>query len=105
MTDQPAMRTPEPEPPAPRPNTSRRSFLVGTGAGAGATALSGLALGAGSAHADTLDARPGEDTPADGALVAYVRDLDKGEISLMRGDREVVVTDRELARTLARKAR
>ena len=36
------------------------------------------------------------------AVVAYVRDLAGGEVRLMSGEREVVVHDRALARTLAR---
>ncbi len=35
------------------------------------------------------------------AVVAYVRDAATGEVRLMSGEREVVVHDRALARTLA----
>jgi hypothetical protein len=38
-------------------------------------------------------------------VVAYVKNPDKGEISLMSGDREVKVSDRTLAAKIARAAR
>ena len=40
-----------------------------------------------------------------GSLVAHVSDIDSGRIVLMLDDREVVVTDLALTRSLARKAR
>jgi hypothetical protein len=41
---------------------------------------------------------------ATGEVVVYVRDAGSGEITVMSGDREVVVTDRRLAQRLARLA-
>jgi hypothetical protein len=39
-----------------------------------------------------------------GEVVVYVRDASTGEITVMSGDRELVVTDRRLAQRLARLA-
>ncbi len=81
---------------------SRRNFLRGAGvAAAGVTAAAmipaGAALATGSSASD--------DTPADDAstdtLVVYVKDAKSGRVSVMSGDREVVVTDRNLAQKLA----
>jgi hypothetical protein len=76
---------------------SRRAFI----AGAGAATVAGAAGAAAAAPVPTSgeDAASGRGGPA---VVAYVRDLDSGEVRLMSGEREVVVRDRALARTLAR---
>jgi len=88
---------------------SRRTFLRGAGVVAGAATATAL-IPAGSAlasrpNADTSepdDAAQGEATT--GSLVAYVKDARTGQISVLSGDREVVVTDRKLAQQLARLA-
>lgn len=84
---------------------SRRTFLIGTGAGVatgvGATALAAPALAAPAWPA--AKAAPAGHVSDEAPLVAYVRDVAAGEISLMTGDREVVITDRALAARLARK--
>jgi hypothetical protein len=91
------------------PAATRRAFIAGAGAVtvAGAAAVAaGPIVGAGAA-AGSVAAAPvttsGGDAPvASGpAVVAYVRDLVTGEVRLMSGEREVVVRDRALARTLA----
>jgi hypothetical protein len=78
---------------------SRRAFLVGAGssavAGAAVTAASTADVGSHSRFRETA-------VTAGTPLVAYVRDVVSGEIAVMAGDREVVVTDRELAGRLAR---
>ena len=89
---------------------SRRTFLRGAGLGAGATVLGAAAVAAGSNVAFAAPAAPQEAEPQDGAalsgsLVAHVSDVAAGRIVLMLDGREVVVTDRSLAQTLARKAR
>jgi hypothetical protein len=98
-----------PAPPAPGDDTgaSRRTFLAGAGAAtvAGAAAAGGLAvLRPASPAATTTDAAAGAPGTgsATGAVVAYVRDAAAGEVRLMSGEREVVVHDRALARTLTR---
>jgi hypothetical protein len=83
---------------------SRRSFLVG--AGAGAVAVTAVAV-APSAMAATKTSVPTDAPEADastGTLVAYVKDAASGEITVMSGDREIVVKDRKLAQKLARLA-
>ena len=76
---------------------SRRGFLILTGAGAAAV---GAAVVAPAAFADrTDDTGP---TKAGGPLVAYVSNMNTGEVSVMMGEREVVVHDRALCASLAR---
>ncbi len=113
------MTRPESEPhpdPAPEaesggsavPGASRRAFIAGAGAAtvAGAAAVAaGPMLAAGGAAAAAPVPGSGGDPGVPGrgpAVVAYVRNLDSGEVRLMSGEREVVVRDRALARTLAR---
>ena len=84
---------------------SRRTVLRGAGAAAavaaaavvvpgGATAMAAAQSGDGSVQGDAVT----------GEVVVYVRDASTGEITVMSGDREVVVTDRRLAQRLARLA-
>ncbi len=86
---------------------SRRSFLM---AGAGSVAAGAGALTGGVAVVGALAGAGGaatQDGPLDelvGSVVAYVSDVAAGEITLMVDDRETVVTDAQLARTLARLA-
>jgi hypothetical protein len=117
------MTRPEPVPPAeqlpdparampaaatPMSAASRRAFMAGAGAatvvGAAAVAVgtAGPAAAA-TATATTVGDASAPQGPAHGAaVVAYVRNAVTGEIRLMSGDREVVVHDRALARTLTR---
>ena len=88
-------------------DVSRRSVLRGIGVtaavvGAGAM-VPGAALAApGSATPRSTDEGGARDA-ATTSLIAYV-EASTGEITLMSGDREVVVTDRRLAQRLARLA-
>lgn len=79
-------------------DATRRKFLTmagaGTAAGVAAVALPGTAAAA------TEDARLPAD--ADGAMVAYIHDVKRGEVSLMVEGREVIVTDKPLVARLAR---
>jgi hypothetical protein len=84
---------------------SRRTFLTGTGAAAlGAVALT--TAGPAAATATTVPAGAATSGAPRAAshepVVAYVTDVSAGRITVMRGDDEVVVTDRELARHIAR---
>jgi len=82
---------------------SRRTFLAGAAGLAAGTG--GLAAAQASGAVPFAGAATAAETAVDdtaGALVAYVRDLAAGEIAVMRGDREVVVVDHDLARALAR---
>ena len=76
---------------------SRRGFLILTGVGAAAATAAAVAPAA--------FASGGEDTSssaAGGPLVAYVSNMKTGEVSVMMGEREVVVRDRALCASLAR---
>jgi hypothetical protein len=90
-----------------RPPASRRAFIAGAGAAtvAGAAAVGTAGSAAAGTAAATVTTSDGDATAAGGsgpAVVAYVRDLASGEVRVMSGEREVVVRDRALARTLAR---
>jgi hypothetical protein len=82
---------------------SRRKFLqqtsfVGLGVG-----LLGAAVGAPAFRAGLKAIAPGTRLdPAELPLVAHVRDLETGEMSIMRGGREVVLRAPALAAELAR---
>ena len=83
-----------------RSHASRRGFLV-TGAGAAAVGLTVLAPGEADA-APAVPAKTLREHESGTPLVALVGDARSGEISLMVGEREVVVHDRRLvARLLA----
>ena len=73
--------------------TRRRFVKNSAGAVAGATVIG--ALLAGEAEADA-GSEP---------IVAYISNPRKGEISVMRGDREVTVKNRKLAAEIARAGR
>jgi len=82
---------------------SRRIFLAGAGAGAlGTAAVAATVTAAPAAAAGTADAVEFDGAAMSAqAVVAYVSDGSRGEITLFRGGREVVVQDRTLARALA----
>lgn len=70
--------------------------MAGTGAAAvGTAAVAPDALASG-AHDDS-----GSIT-GDGPIVAYVSDVRRGDVSVMKGEREVVIHDRALCAALAR---
>ncbi len=73
-------------------------------AGAGAVAASAAAL-APAASARDLDAQAPPEGTATDSVVAYVSDARKGDVSLMVGEREVVVNDRALANRILNAAR
>lgn len=80
---------------------SRRHFLALAGAGAATAGVAAAtaAIPAAGAAPVTLPA------DASGGLVAHVNDVATGEVSLLVGDDEVVVHDRELVARLARASR
>ena len=80
-------------------DSSRRGFLIL--AGAGAAAVGAVALAA-PASASERENEPDREVSADGPLVAYVSDLRRGDLSVMVGEREVVVHDPALCASLAR---
>lgn len=82
-------------------DTSRRSFLAGAGVVAGvATATALVPVGNAFASKSSDDNAPKGEANTE-TLVAYVKDAKSGQISVMSGDREVVITDRKLAQKLA----
>lgn len=76
-------------------DVARRRFLTT----AGLTTAAGVA--AFSAGADAGAAEPALPSDAEGDLVAYVRDVRKGELVLMIEGHEVLVTDKRLVTRLA----
>jgi hypothetical protein len=70
--------------------TSRRKFMAATGAGA---AVGAVALTTGAATAATARPHPGR---AQERVVAVVGDHRSSELTLLVGEREVVVHDRDL---------
>lgn len=87
---------------------SRRTFLAGASAAtvAGAAVVTGVGTLTAAAAA-AAPAGPAGATTSRGpsgtqgrAVVAYVRDAAAGDVRLMSGEREIVVHDRTLARTL-----
>ena len=79
-------------------DTSRRGFLFLAGTGAAVVGAAAVAPAAGAAgQPEGSEAFAGE-----GPLVAYVTDIRTGELSVMMGEREVVVHDRALCASLAR---
>jgi len=109
-------KTSEPRPGAgPRASFNRRSFLQRSALGAAAVGLAGSApglsglLGAGESEAPVIE---GDATDLEGGagaisepVIAHVKDLSTGEISLYQGEREVVLRDPALARLLFSAAR
>jgi len=79
---------------------TRRGFVKNSAAAtAGITVLGALL-------AEQADAKTdGTGGHGSKAVVAYVRDPRKGDISVLTGDREVHVRDRKLAAAIARAAR
>jgi hypothetical protein len=99
-------------------DTSRRGFLAIAGAGVAGVAVASVAGSAGSAAtgssspaADSAvpvaqELAGGTELPAaaSGSLVAYVNDVRDGRLSVMVGEREVVIRDREIVARLANAA-
>ena len=85
---------------------TRRNFVTkSAGAAAGVTALGTLL----SAEAEAKPRRAhrkagGGSRRGSGPVVAFVRDPDRGEVSVMRGERRVTIRDRKLAAALSRAA-
>ncbi len=81
---------------------TRRNFLIAGGASA---AAAGVAVAVpGTAGARTSDAAPATLPPDATDLVAHVADPNSGTLTLLVGEREVVVHDRDLVARLARAA-
>lgn len=84
---------------------SRRSFMKVAGAATGAAAVAaapGIARAAGSDEA--VQVEPTTAVPEE-PLVAYVRDIERGEITVVSGRQETTYRDRSLVQRLQRAAR
>jgi hypothetical protein len=88
-------------------DASRRNFLLIAGAGAAAVGTAVVAPTAAAAVPRREKAANSEGTQlpdgADAPMVAYIKNPKTGELSVMSGEREVVVHDRELVARLAHK--
>lgn len=85
--------------------TSRRQFLkrssaVAAAAGVAAAVPGGAsALTKASAH-DAVPPLPDDDSVVDVPVIAHVRDVRKGLVSLYVGEKEITIKDRRLAASL-----
>src|SRR6476620_7008466 len=85
-----------PERKFPMSETSRRGFLAAAGTGVATAAVAPAVLGGTGASA----------APSyQGAVVASVKDAAAGRVAVMAGEREVVVTDRDLVASITRHLR
>jgi hypothetical protein len=83
---------------------SRRTFLRGAGVSAAAVGIAAV-LPAGIASASTTSEASDTGAPATSKpVVAYVTDPSAGTITVLHGEKEVVVTDKSLARKIAKLA-
>jgi hypothetical protein len=78
-------------------DSSRRGFLILAGAAAAGAGVAAVAPSSSKAREQAT-----RSVAVDGPIVAYVSDLQRGEVSVMMGEREVVVHDRALCASLAR---
>jgi hypothetical protein len=83
-------------------SSSRRGFIAlsATGLAAAAAAPSAFAADSAAEPADNGDTG----AAGSGPVVAYVHDAAHGQVSVMRGEHEVVVHDPALVRTLTKHA-
>jgi hypothetical protein len=88
---------------------SRRNFLAHGAAAAGAVVVVGqLGNGTGAAGSPQAAAEPGWFGAAPTAsepFVVYIRDAAKGQVAVLRGEEEIVYTDRALVGRLQRAMR
>jgi hypothetical protein len=77
-------------------DASRRGFLVMTGAGAAAVATAGVVV------ITEKNQDEGATHNGSGPMVAWIGDVSKPEITIMVGEREVVVNDADLVAKLVR---
>jgi hypothetical protein len=88
---------------------SRRNFLAHGAAAAGAVVVVGqLGDGTASAASPASENGPmwfGEAPTASEPFVVYIRDAAKGEVAVLRGEEEIVYTDRALVGRLQRAMR
>ncbi|HEY5455698.1 MAG TPA: twin-arginine translocation signal domain-containing protein [Acidothermaceae bacterium] len=82
---------------------SRRAFIRGAGVTAAAATVAVMVPGVAGAASKSSGSPADDGSPApDGSVVAFVKDAKAGSITVMRGEREVQITDKALARKLAK---
>ncbi len=85
-------------------DATRRGFLVFAGAGTAAAVGAAVAgpklFGEGDANAAAQDLESVDLATAE-SFVVHVKDVKAGQLSILVGEREVLVTDKELAARLA----
>jgi hypothetical protein len=93
-------------------DTSRRGFLAIAGVGAAGVAVAGTVGASSLSSASSGGKSPSTSVPstklpsdASGSLVAYVTDVRNGQLSVLVGDREVVIHDQEIVARLAQAAK
>jgi hypothetical protein len=82
---------------------SRRTFLRGAGVSAAAVTVAAV-LPSGIASAATTDGTESSAPATTKPVVAYVTDPSAGKITVLHGEKEIVVTDKGLARRIAKLA-
>jgi hypothetical protein len=83
---------------------NRRSFVKVAGAATGAAAIAAAPAVARAASGDDPKAiEPTTDVP-DEPIVAYVRDVERGEVTVVAGTSETTYRDRPLAQRLSKAA-
>jgi hypothetical protein len=88
------------KPPEEEGRVTRLSFLkASAGAAAGAAAIGVPVASAMSADQQGVPVEPRGATPRE-PVVAYVRDADRGEVTLMSGTSEITYRDRNLVKRL-----
>ncbi len=83
-------------------DSTRRGFLAMTGAGAAAVGAAAVVPNAFAGSRNDTDQQTADASAVDGPLVAYVNDLRTGEVSVMVGEHEVTVVDKDLVARIAR---
>ena len=82
-------------------DATRRGFLAISGAGVAAAAVAPSAIAAGRPAAGQPDTSA---TAAAGPMMAYVHDGGHGQVTLMKGEQQIVIHDPALVRALVRHA-
>lgn len=84
-------------------NSTRRGFLAASGVGAAAVGVAAIAPSiAGGRRTDSDTSSTEDAAEVKGPLVAYVKDASTGEVAVMVGENEVLVTDKKLVAHIAR---
>ena len=76
--------------------TAAAGLILTVGLSVASIGLTGVASAASKSPSDDGSPAP------DGSVVAFVKDAKAGSITVMRGEREVQITDKALARKLAK---